>query len=103
MLWFTVWTLVKYVGSLQRELKLFPAIHRSMTDKRMIGRVQVTSAVTEALEWMDENQDAEEDDYKEKLKEVQDVCQPIVAAAYQAAGGAGGEEDDSDMGDHDEL
>lgn len=52
---------------------------------------------------MDENQDAEEDDYKEKLKEVQDVCQPIVATAYQAAGGGGGEEDDSDMGDHDEL
>jgi endoplasmic reticulum chaperone BiP len=65
--------------------------------------LQVTTAVTEALEWMDENQDAEQEDYEEKLKEVQDACNPIVSAAYQAGGGPGGEEDDSDMGDHDEL
>eukprot|EP00884_Botryococcus_braunii_P020063 jgi/Botrbrau1/6740/Bobra.0324s0026.1 len=64
---------------------------------------KVTTAVTEALEWMDENQDAEQEDYEEKLKEVQDVCNPIVSTAYQAGGGPGGDEDDSDTGDHDEL
>ena len=50
-------------------------------------------------------QDAEKEDYEEKLKEVQDVCGPIISKVYAAAGGeggAGGEEDD-DLGDHTEL
>ena len=63
--------------------------------------VQVKSAVDDALEWLDDNQDAEEDDYREKLKEVEDICSPIVSAAYQAGGGPGG--DDEDLEDHDEL
>ena len=48
--------------------------------------LQVKTAVDEALEWMDDNQDAEEDEYKEKLKEVEDVCNPVVSAAYAASG-----------------
>ena len=63
--------------------------------------VQVKTAVDEALEWLDDNQDAEEDEYKEKLKEVEDVCNPVVSSAY-GKGGAG-EDDDEDLGDHDEL
>ncbi len=62
---------------------------------------QVKTAVDDALEWLDDNQDAEEDDYREKLKEVEDTCSPIVSAAYQAGGGPGG--DDEDLEDHDEL
>ncbi len=59
----------------------------------------------EALEWMDDNQDAEEEEYKDKLKEVEDVCNPVVSAAYAASGGGapGGDDDDDDLGDHDEL
>lgn len=66
-----------------------------------VAGVQVKTAVDEALEWLDDNQDAEEDEYKEKLKEVEDVCNPVVSSAY-GKGGAG-EEDDEDLGDHDEL
>ncbi|GMH34446.1 hypothetical protein BSKO_02280 [Bryopsis sp. KO-2023] len=66
-------------------------------------KTKVTEAVQEALEWLDENPDADVDEYKERLKEVEDICQPIVAAAYQAGGGEGGG-DDEDLGDdHDEL
>ncbi|KAL3155344.1 Luminal-binding protein 3 [Trebouxia sp. C0009 RCD-2024] len=64
-------------------------------------KATVKSAVDDALEWLDDNQDAEEDDYREKLKEVEDTCGPIVSAAYQAGGGAGG--DDEDLDSHDEL
>lgn len=50
-------------------------------------------------------QDAEKEDYEEKLKEVQDICGPIVSKVYAASGGAeggsGGEEED--LGEHDEL
>jgi len=57
--------------------------------------------VDDTLGWLDDNQDAEEDDYREKLKEVEDICSPVVSAAYQADGGA--EADDDDLEDHDEL
>ena len=63
--------------------------------------LQVTAAIDEALEWLDDNQDAEEDDYREKQKDVEDICSPIVGAAYQAGGGPAG--DDDDLEDHDEL
>ena len=64
---------------------------------------KVETAVKEALEWLDDNQSAEKEDYEEKLKEVEGVCNPIITAVYQRSGGGpeGGstEEDDS----HDEL
>ena len=65
--------------------------------------MQVKSAIDEALEWLEDNQEAEQDEYEDKLKEVQDKVQPIVAGAYGAAGGPGGDEDEDDLGDHDEL
>ena len=63
--------------------------------------MQLQSAVDEGLEWLEDNSDAEQDDYEEKLKEVEDVANPIIQGAYGAAGGPGG--DDDDLGDHDEL
>ena len=61
----------------------------------------------EALEWLDDNQSMEKEDYEEKLKEVEAVCNPIISAVYQRSGGApggggaSGEEDEDDS--HDEL
>ena len=50
---------------------------------------------------MEENSDAETDEYEEKLKEVESTCSPIVGKAYQAGGDS---EDDEDLDDeHDEL
>jgi len=67
---------------------------------------KVEEALKEALEWLDDNQSAEKDEYVEKLKEVEAVCNPIVSAVYQRSGGAPGGGDDSEGGvddDHDEL
>mmetsp|Transcript_6958 Transcript_6958/g.20314 ORF Transcript_6958/g.20314 Transcript_6958/m.20314 type:complete len:673 (+) Transcript_6958:162-2180(+) len=66
---------------------------------------KVKKAVADTLEWLDENSDAEQEDYEEKLKELEDVANPVVSSAYAASGGgeggAGGA--DEDLGDHDEL
>ncbi|KXZ42737.1 hypothetical protein GPECTOR_121g437 [Gonium pectorale] len=43
------------------------------------------------------------DAYKDKLKEVEDVCNPIISAVYQKSGGPSGDSDSEDLGDHDEL
>lgn len=65
---------------------------------------KVEAATKEALEWMDDNQSAEKEEYEEKLKEVEAVCNPIITAVYQRSGGApGGSAEDADADDHDEL
>ncbi|KAK8509037.1 hypothetical protein V6N12_054065 [Hibiscus sabdariffa] len=63
---------------------------------------KVEAAVKEALEWLDDNQSAEKEDYEEKLKEVEAVCNPIITAVYQRSGGApggGASTDDDDSRD----
>ncbi|MFS7927144.1 Luminal-binding protein 8 [Helianthus anomalus] len=55
---------------------------------------RIESATKEALEWLDDNQSAEKEEYDEKLKEVEAVCNPIVTAGYQRSGGAGEAEDE---------
>ncbi|KAB1201145.1 Luminal-binding protein 5 [Morella rubra] len=65
---------------------------------------KIETAVKEALEWLDDNQSAEKEDYEEKLKEVEAVCNPIITAVYQRSGGApGGGESGEDDDSHDEL
>jgi len=42
------------------------------------------------------NADAEKDDFEDKLKEVQSICDPIISKVYQSAGGQGGYYPDDD-------
>jgi len=63
---------------------------------------KMKEAVDEALEWLeDEAGDADTDDFKEKLKDVTDVCQPIIAKAYEKGGGASMEDEDEDEDEDD--
>ncbi|KAL2550806.1 Mediator of RNA polymerase II transcription subunit 37f [Forsythia ovata] len=65
---------------------------------------KIETATKEALEWLDDNQTAEKEDYEEKLKEVESVCNPIITAVYQRSGGAPGDKSEDDDDDsHDEL
>ena len=66
----------------------------------------IEKALEEANEWLDDNQEAEKEDFDEKLKEVQDACSPIISKVYREAGGAPGGGDfggDDDLDGHDEL
>ena len=60
--------------------------------------------INEALDWLDENPEADKDEYTSKQKEVEAIANPIMRNVYQGAGGPGGgeEEEDYDFGD-DEL
>jgi L1 cell adhesion molecule like protein len=44
----------------------------------------------ETIAWLDANQTAEVDEFKDKQKECEAICNPIITKLYQAAGGAGG-------------
>jgi len=59
----------------------------------------ITTALNEANDWLDENQNADKDDFETKLKAVQEVCNPIISQLYQQGGMGGGDEDLGDMDD----
>ena len=69
----------------------------------------VTEAVDEGIEWLDENQEADAEEFEEQKKSVEDIVTPIISALYKDGGGpAGGMGDgdddfDEDDDDHDEL
>merc|ERR1711871_535661 len=63
----------------------------------------ITEALNEANDWLDENDDADKDELEAKLKELQDVCSPIISQLYQAGGMGGEDEDDDDEPDLDDL
>ena len=44
----------------------------------------------EVISWLDSNQLAEKEEYDDKQKEIEAVCNPIITKLYQSAGGAGG-------------
>lgn len=64
---------------------------------------KMEAALSETLEWLEEQdggRTAEEEDYEEKLKEVEQVCGPIIKQVYEKSGGsmgATGEGDDDDV------
>lgn len=65
---------------------------------------KIEEVIKEGLEWMDESLNGEKEDYDEKFKEVEDVCNPIIAAVYQRSGGAtAAQANDNDDDDDDEL
>merc|ERR1712176_532032 len=51
-------------------------------------RKSIISKCDDALSWLDSNQLAEKDEFADKQKEVEAVCNPIIAKLYQ--GGEGG-------------
>merc|ERR1711908_158478 len=91
--------LENYVYSMKNTLSVADKIGDD--DKETIEK-----ALEEANEWLDDNQEAEKEDFEEKLKEVQDVCSPIISKVYKESGGAPGGGDfggDDDLDGHDEL
>merc|ERR1711913_279592 len=49
---------------------------------------KITDKCDEIIKWLDANQLAEVDEFNDKQKEVEAVCNPIITKMYQAAGGA---------------
>ncbi|KAK3017237.1 hypothetical protein RJ639_005525 [Escallonia herrerae] len=56
---------------------------------------KIESALKDALQWLDDNQQAEKDDFDEKMKELEDLLNPVINEAY-AKHGASQDEDNDD-------
>ncbi|XP_050204759.1 luminal-binding protein 5-like [Mercurialis annua] len=64
---------------------------------------KIESALKDALEWLDDNQDADRDDYVEKMNEVEDVCNPVIRKLYEQSGANANSADSEDEELYDEL
>ncbi|AQK94248.1 putative mediator of RNA polymerase II transcription subunit 37c [Zea mays] len=47
---------------------------------------RIENAVDGAISWLDSNQLAEVDEFEDKMKELEGICNPIIAKMYQGAG-----------------
>lgn len=72
-------------------------------DNKLAGKLDeeskttIADAVKDGESWLSSNPDADVDDYKEKKKEIEGICKPIISKIYGGAAGAGaGDGDDED-------
>merc|ERR1711906_60526 len=65
---------------------------------------KIMDALKDGQSWLDSNPEADAEEIKEKHKEVEGICAPIVSKYYGAGGGGGGGGADEDEDEaHDEL
>ncbi|XP_035212386.1 allergen MAG29-like, partial [Stegodyphus dumicola] len=53
-------------------------------------RRKVLDKVNDTLKWLDSNQLAEKEEFDDKQKELESICNPIITKLFQSAGGAPG-------------
>jgi heat shock protein 5 len=82
------------------------AVEGSLKDKIEDEEAQtVKDAMEDGQSWMDSNPESDAEDIKEKHKEIEGICAPIISKHYGGAGGEGGAggDDEEDDEAHDEL
>ncbi|KAL5574425.1 hypothetical protein UlMin_016124 [Ulmus minor] len=68
-------------------------MRNTVKDEKFAGKLdpsdkqKIEKAIDETIEWIDGNQLAEVDEFEDKLKELEGLCNPIIAKLYQGAGG----------------
>ncbi|KAH9715891.1 Heat shock 70 kDa protein 5 [Citrus sinensis] len=69
------------------------SMRNTVKDDKVAGKLaaadkqKIEKAVDETVEWLDGNQLAEVDEFEDKLKELEGLCNPIIAKMYQGADG----------------
>ncbi|KAK3411144.1 hypothetical protein EUGRSUZ_J03127 [Eucalyptus grandis] len=64
-------------------------MRNTVRDDKFAGKLdpadkqKIEKAIDEAIEWLDRNQLAEVDELEDKLKELEGLCNPIIAKMYQ--------------------
>jgi len=73
------------------------SIRNTIREEKVAGvldaedKAKLEKAIDDAIQWLDQNQLAEVEEFEHKQKELEDIANPIMTKIYQqAAGGAGG-------------
>ena len=81
------------------------SLKNQLGDKEKLGaklgdddKAKMEEAVDEKIKWLEQNPDADVDEYKKQKKELEDVTKPIIAKLYSSTGGVppqgGGDDED---------
>ncbi|XP_026453975.1 probable mediator of RNA polymerase II transcription subunit 37c [Papaver somniferum] len=85
-------------------------MRNTIKDEKIAGKLEpsdkkkIEDAIEGAIQWLDTNQLAEAEEFDDKMKELESICNPIIAKMYEGGvgpdmGGAGGmDEDGPSMG-----
>jgi len=71
-------------------------MRNTIKDEKIAGNLdpadkkKIEDAIDAAIQWLDQNQLAESDEFDDKLKELENTCNPIIARMYQGGAGAAG-------------
>jgi len=68
-------------------------------------KTTISEALKDTEEWINNNPTAEAEEYREQLKKLEAICNPIISKLYGGASPPGGEQfpSEEDYGGHDEL
>ncbi|WRX26638.1 Heat shock protein 70 family - like 10 [Theobroma cacao] len=64
-------------------------MRNTVKDEKFAGKLdpsdkqKIEKAIDETVEWLDRNQLAEVDEFEDKLKELEGICNPIISKMYQ--------------------
>jgi L1 cell adhesion molecule like protein len=71
-------------------------MRNTIRDEKVAGNLdpadkkKIEDAIEAAIQWLDQNQLAESDEFDDKMKELEGICNPIIARMYQGGAGAAG-------------
>merc|ERR1711973_430485 len=93
--------LESYVYSLKNQINDKEKLGAKLSDEE---KEKIEAIIDEKVKWLENNAEADSEEFKKQKKEAEDIVQPIIAKLYQGAGGAPptGDEDEDDSG-RDEL
>ncbi|XP_022714720.1 heat shock 70 kDa protein-like [Durio zibethinus] len=69
------------------------SMRNTVKDEKFAGKLdpadkqKIEKAIDETIEWLDRNQLAEVDEFEDKLKGLEGLCNPIISKMYQGGGG----------------
>lgn len=75
-------------------------MRNTVRDEKFSGKLdpaeksKIEEAINGALSWLDQNQLAEVDEFEDKMKELEGICNPIIAKMYQGGAAPMGADDD---------
>ncbi|KAG6485940.1 hypothetical protein ZIOFF_054507 [Zingiber officinale] len=74
-------------------------MRNTIKDDKIAGKLPpadkktIEDAVERAIGWLDGNQLAESEEFEDKMKELEGICNPIIAKMYQGGAASGMDED----------
>jgi len=88
--------LESYIYSLKNQIGDKEKLGGKLSDAE---KEKIEGVIDEKVKWLENNAEAEAEDFKRQKKDAEDIIQPIIAKLYQGAGGAPPPSGDADEDD----